>query len=86
MIAAEHESAMAYWTDDKIKSRVMLEKKSQRGLLARGSRPQPSVTPSASFDPDTMLTHPVMCDNNCHGNLISFTLSNFAGFFVGYVC
>ncbi|KAI9125210.1 hypothetical protein K1719_003826 [Acacia pycnantha] len=57
-VASEHESAMAYWTDDRVKSRAVLEKKSKKGLLARLSRSQPSDTTSASFDPHTMLTHP----------------------------
>ncbi|KAI9083268.1 hypothetical protein K1719_034800 [Acacia pycnantha] len=58
VITSEHELAMAYWTHDKVKSRVVLEKKSQKGLPTRASRSQPSVTPSASFHPHTMLTHP----------------------------
>ncbi|KAI9077004.1 hypothetical protein K1719_041080 [Acacia pycnantha] len=49
---------MAYWTDDRVKSRAVMEKKSKTGLLARLSRSQPSDTTSASFDPHTMLTHP----------------------------
>ncbi|KAI9074780.1 hypothetical protein K1719_043257 [Acacia pycnantha] len=57
-VASEHESARAYWTDDRVKSRAVLEKKSKKGLLARASRSQPSDTTSASFDPHTMLTHP----------------------------
>ncbi|KAI9077677.1 hypothetical protein K1719_040364 [Acacia pycnantha] len=57
-VASEHESAMAYWMDDRVKSRAVMEKKSKKGLLARLSRSQPSDTTSASFDPHTMLTHP----------------------------
>ncbi|KAI9071365.1 hypothetical protein K1719_046677 [Acacia pycnantha] len=57
-VASEHESAMAYWTDDRVKSRAVMEKKSKTGLLTRLSRSQPSDTTSASFDPHTMLTHP----------------------------
>ncbi|KAI9102340.1 hypothetical protein K1719_023542 [Acacia pycnantha] len=58
MVASEHESAMAYWTDDRVKSRAVLEKKSKKGLLSRASRSQASDTTSASFDLHTMLTHP----------------------------
>ncbi|KAI9120026.1 hypothetical protein K1719_008995 [Acacia pycnantha] len=64
-VASEHESAMAYWTDDRVKSRAVMEKKSKTGLLARISRSQPSDTTSASFDPHTMLTHPPSSSGEC---------------------
>ncbi|KAI9089298.1 hypothetical protein K1719_029577 [Acacia pycnantha] len=55
---------MAFWTDKNVKRRVLVEKKSNKGLLLRSKPrqqlPQASVPPSTSFDPDTMLTHPVV--------------------------
>ncbi|KAI9114660.1 hypothetical protein K1719_014358 [Acacia pycnantha] len=63
---------MAFWTDEKVKRRVLVEKRSKKGLLLHGKPrqplpqasvpllPQASVPPSTSFDPDTMLTHPVV--------------------------
>ncbi|KAI9082741.1 hypothetical protein K1719_035315 [Acacia pycnantha] len=41
-VASEHESAMAYWTDDRVKSRALMEKKAKQ-LLARLSRSRPST-------------------------------------------
>ncbi|KAI9082837.1 hypothetical protein K1719_035167 [Acacia pycnantha] len=62
IIASQQESAMAFWTDEKVKSRVLVEKRSKKGLLVcikpRQPHTQPSVSLSTSFDPDTMLTHP----------------------------
>ncbi|KAI9113841.1 hypothetical protein K1719_015092 [Acacia pycnantha] len=72
VIPSPHESPMAFWTDEKVKSRVLVEKRSKKGLLVRVKPrqplpqasvpplPQASVPPSTSFDPDTMLTHPVV--------------------------
>ncbi|KAI9075488.1 hypothetical protein K1719_042536 [Acacia pycnantha] len=55
---------MAFWTDQNVKRRVSVEKRSKKGLLLRNKPrqqlPQASVPPSTSFDPDTMLTHPVV--------------------------
>ncbi|KAI9113788.1 hypothetical protein K1719_015039 [Acacia pycnantha] len=60
---------MAFWTDKNVKRRVLVEKKSKKGVLLRSKPrqqlPQASVPPSTSFDPDTMLTHP--CDRHTHG-------------------
>ncbi|KAI9119594.1 hypothetical protein K1719_009470 [Acacia pycnantha] len=63
VIPSPHQSPMAFWTDKNVKRRVLVEKKSNKGLLRNKPRqqlPQASVPPSTSFDPDTMLTHPVV--------------------------
>ncbi|KAI9070603.1 hypothetical protein K1719_047430 [Acacia pycnantha] len=64
VIPSQHESPMAFWTDEKVKSKVLVEKRSKKGLLVRVKPrqplPQASVPPSTSFDPDTILTHPVV--------------------------
>ncbi|KAI9089698.1 hypothetical protein K1719_028991 [Acacia pycnantha] len=72
VITSPYQSPMAFWTDEMVKRRVLVEKRSKKGLLLRGkprqplpqssvpSLPQASVPPSTSFDPDTMLTHPVV--------------------------
>ncbi|KAI9074160.1 hypothetical protein K1719_043875 [Acacia pycnantha] len=64
VILSQHESPMAFWTDEKVRSRVLVEKRSKKGLLVRVKPrqplPQASVPPSTSFDPDTILTHPVV--------------------------
>ncbi|KAI9072057.1 hypothetical protein K1719_045982 [Acacia pycnantha] len=62
VIASQQQSAMVFWTNEKVKSRVLDEKRSKKGLLVRVKprqlHPQQSVSPPTSFDPDTMLTHP----------------------------
>ncbi|KAI9073899.1 hypothetical protein K1719_044132 [Acacia pycnantha] len=72
VIPSPHQSPMAFWTDENVKRRVLVEKRSKKCLLLRGKPrqplpqasvpplPQASVPPSTSFDPDTMLTHPVV--------------------------
>ncbi|KAI9125153.1 hypothetical protein K1719_003769 [Acacia pycnantha] len=64
VIPSPHQSPMAFWTDENVKRRVLVEKKSKKGLLHRNKPrqplPQASVPPSTSFDPDTMLTHPIV--------------------------
>ncbi|KAI9073920.1 hypothetical protein K1719_044093 [Acacia pycnantha] len=63
VIPSPHQSPMAFWTDKNVKRRVLVEKKSKKGVLRSKPRqqlPQASVPPSTSFDPDTMLTHPVV--------------------------
>ncbi|KAI9087916.1 hypothetical protein K1719_030246 [Acacia pycnantha] len=64
VIPSPHQSPMAFWTDKNVKRRVSVEKRSKKGLLLRSKPhqqlPQASVPPSTSFDPDTMLTHPVV--------------------------
>ncbi|KAI9126368.1 hypothetical protein K1719_002789 [Acacia pycnantha] len=65
VIPSPHQSPMAFWTDKNVKRRVLVEKKSNKGLLLRSKPrqqlPLASVPPSTSFDPDTMLTHRHIC-------------------------
>ncbi|KAI9085265.1 hypothetical protein K1719_032788 [Acacia pycnantha] len=59
MVASEHESAMAYWTDDGVKRASSDGEKKQKGSLTRLSRSRPSRHYVGIVDPHTMLTHQV---------------------------
>lgn len=59
--AARDADALTYWNEERVRSRVLTEKDSKKGLLHGVTKA--GGHSHATFNPDTMLTHPVMKTN-----------------------
>lgn len=57
-VARGEAQAITYWNDERVKRRVAIEKESKTGLLHVFKRG--GMQAHATFDPETMLTHPVV--------------------------